>query len=167
MTTQTHRSAASWIAAAVLALGAGAVAAAELNAQFISDSERASFAGRGTACTVDIVKLPEQKTVAVISDNKAALVKLGRTTSEHYVYFRNAKEVKFGGLSIAPGGDFVVEAQLTKNGDEGLCEPVGCRSIPARMVLDVSSREGKNRAIDSNVLIQDKCGRIDARRLLN
>ncbi len=141
--------------------------ASDLGLQFVSDSERSAFFSRSGGCLVDIVKLPEQRTVAVITDARTALLKIGKTTSEHFVYFRNTKEVKFGGLTIAPSGDFVVEAALVKNGEEGLCEPIGCRSIPARMVLDVASREGKNRVIDSNVLIQDKCGRVDARRLLN
>jgi len=150
------------IATAVAAQGS------ELGLQFVSDSERSTFFSRsGGGCLVDIVKLPEQRTVAVVTDARTALLKIGKTTSEHFVYFRNTKEVKFGGLTIAPSGDFVVEASLVKNGEEGLCEPIGCRSIPARMLLDVASREGKNRVIDSNVLIQDKCGRIDARRLLN
>lgn len=149
-----------------IALSASAQAS-DLGLQFFSDSEKSSFLARSGGCVVDIVKLPEQRTVAVIADARTAMVKLGKTTSEQFVYFRNTKEVKFGGLTITPAGDFVVEAALVKNGDEGLCEPIGCRSIPARMLLDVASREGKNRVIDSNVLIQDKCGRIDTKRLLN
>jgi hypothetical protein len=141
--------------------------ALDLGLQFISDTEKANFNAKSSGCSVDIVKLPEQKLVAVVTDSKSAMVKIGKNTTEQFVYFRNTKEVKFGGLTVAPGGDFVVEASLVKNGDESLCEPIGCRAIPARMLLDVSSREGKNRVIDSNVLVQDKCGRLEAKRLLN
>lgn len=151
----------------LLVLGhAAAQTSPELTLQFLSDSEKASFSAR-LGCVAEIVKLPENKTVAMVGDNKAALVKVGKASSEHYVYFRNAKEAKFGGLTPSASGDYVVEASLQKNGDEALCEPVGCRAIPARMLLDVSSREGKNRLVDSNVTILDKCGRNDAKRLLN
>ncbi|MES2423279.1 MAG: hypothetical protein V4562_02540 [Pseudomonadota bacterium] len=158
------------IAVVALALATAFAAQAQapdLSLQFISDADKAKFNARSAGCSVDIVKLPEQKIVAVVIDSKSAMVKLGKATTEQFVYFRNTKEVKFGGLTIASGGDFVVEASLVKNGEEALCEPIGCRAIPARMLLDVSSREGKNRVIDSNVVIQDKCGRLEAKRLLN
>ncbi len=135
---------------------------------FFSDAEKSRQAARYPGCQVAIVKLPENKPVALISNTNVARVKVANVASEQYVHYRNAKEVKFGGLTLSPNGDYVVEAALVKTGDEGLCQPIGCRSIPAKMTVDVSSAKGgKSRVLDSDVLVQDACGRETSKRLMN
>lgn len=140
---------------------------AQGSAGFFDDADKSKQASRYPGCQVQVIKLPENKPVALISNTNVARVKVGNTVSEQYVHFRNPKEVKFGGLTLSPGGDFVVEAALVKNGEEGLCQPVGCRSIPARMTMDVSAKGGKTRVLDSDVLVQDACGRETSKRLMN
>ncbi len=140
---------------------------AQSSAGFFDDAEKARLAARSPGCQVEILKLPENKPVALVSNTNIARVKVGSTVSEQYVHFRNSKEVKFGGLTLAPGGDFVVEAALVKNGEEGLCQPIGCRSIPAKMTMDISAKGGKTRILDSDVLVQDACGRETTKRLMN
>lgn len=140
---------------------------AQATAGFFDDAEKARLTARNPGCQVQVIKLPENKPVALISNTNVARVKIGNTVSEQYVHFRNNKEVKFGGLTLATGGDFVVEAALVKNGDEGLCQPIGCRSIPAKMTIDVSAKGGKTRVLDSDVLVQDACGRETNKRLMN
>lgn len=140
---------------------------AQSSAGFFDDADKTKQTARYPGCLVQVIKLPENKPVALISNTNVARVKVGNTVSEQYVHFRNPKEVKFGGLTLSPGGDFVVEAALVKNGEEGLCQPVGCRSIPARMVMDVSAKGGKTRVLDSDVLVQDACGRETTKRLMN
>lgn len=140
---------------------------AQSSAGFFDDAEKARLTARNPGCQVAVIKLPENKPVALISNTNVARVKVGNTVSEQYVHFRNSKEVKFGGLTLSPGGDFVVEAALVKSGEEGLCQPIGCRSIPAKMVMDVSAKGGKSRILDSDVLVQDACGRETTKRLMN
>lgn len=151
----------------VLATGAAQAQPAGLQLMYLTDDNRQVLGDKPAECRVELIKLPEGKPVGLISERGQALLNIGDVLGFYPVQSRSALQVKFGGVVGLPTGEVKVEAQLTKNGAEDLCKPIGCRSIPARMVLDITAADGKLRAIDSNVLVQDPCGRDEKKRLMN